>query len=159
MDESSNGPSILEHHVVLTVKRSQASGCSLTLMCSLGDCHKKGEEVKRRLGVLVVSQEVLTGRGCSKRNRGDKNVWVAEWGRIKERERKLAQEKPGSDGESKRRTWNVERRGWAKGKKIDDWGSYKVQKKRKSQGANGLVANQSWVMTTLPWQMETISLL
>lgn len=58
MDESSNGPRILEHHVVLKV-----SGCSLTLMRSLGDCREKGEEVKRRLGVLVVSQEGDAVRG------------------------------------------------------------------------------------------------
>lgn len=29
-------------------------------MCSLGDCHKKAEAVKRRRDVLVVSQEVET---------------------------------------------------------------------------------------------------
>lgn len=75
--------------------------------------------------------------------------------RKNKRERKVAQEKPGSNGESKRHIWKVKRLGWAKGKEIDDWGSYKVQKKRKSQGANGLVANQSWVMTTLPWARLT----
>lgn len=65
---------------------------------------------------------------------------------------------PESNRESKRNLWNVERLGWAKGKKINDWGSDRVRKKckeRKSQGANGLVANQSWVMTTLPWARLT----
>lgn len=52
---------------------------------------------------------------------------------------------------------------------LRDWGEQKVKrlmigdgteckkkcKERKSQGANGLVANQSWVMTTLPWARLT----
>lgn len=72
--------------------------------------------------------------------------------RKKKRRRKLAQEKPGSNGESERRTWNVKRRGWAKGMMI---GEATKCKKRKGQGANGLVANQSWVMTTSPWARLT----
>lgn len=89
------------------------------------------------------------------RNWGRTKVWVAEWG---EKQWKLAQEMPESNRESKRNPWNVERLGWAKGKKINDLGSDRVQKRckeRKSQGANGLVANQSWVMTTLPWARLT----
>lgn len=94
-------------------------------------------------------------RDAVRGNRGNKEVWVAEWGRIKEREiwprRSQEATEKVNDTLEMLRDWGEQK---VKRSMIGEATKCKKKREKKSQGANG-VANQSWVMTTLPWVRRT----